>query len=234
MGELLQTFASLPPEIWQSLRLTLRLAGVVTVILLLVGMPVAWWLSSSRWRGVALVEAVIGLPIVLPPTVLGFYLLALFAPDTLFGRLWFQTAGDTLAFSFSGLVFGSVLYSLPYAVQPLTAAFRGVPQMYLDAATNLGSSRWTTFRRIILPLSRRGLGVAAMLSFAHTVGEFGVVVMLGGSVPGKTRVASIALYDEVQKLNYPAAHALALLLLLMSFVVLLGMALLQRPPRNGK
>jgi len=234
MGEVIQSFTSLPPEVWQSLRLTLRLAAVVTVILLAVGVPIAWWISSSRWRGIAVIEAVIGLPIVLPPTVLGFYLLALFAPDTLPGRLWFQVSGDTLAFSFSGLVLGSVFYSLPYAVQPLVSSFRGVPQTYLDAATNLGSGRWTTFRRIVLPLSGRGLGVAAMLSFAHTVGEFGIVVMLGGSVPGKTRVASIALYDEVQKLNYPAAHALALVLLLMSFVVLLGMTLLQRRKNESK
>lgn len=228
MKDLLQLIGSLPPEVWQSLLLTLRLAAVVTVLLLGVSVPIAWWLSGSRSRGVAVVEAVIGLPIVLPPTVLGFYLLALFAPDTLPGRMWFSTTGDTLAFSFSGLVLGSMLYSLPYAVQPLASAFRGVPQSYLDAATSLGSNAWTTFRRVVLPMSRRGLGVAAMLSFAHTVGEFGVVVMLGGSIPGKTRVASIALYDEVQKLNYPAAHALAAMLLVMSFAVLLAMTFLQR------
>jgi molybdate transport system permease protein len=137
-------------------------------------------------------------------------------------------SGDTLSFTFSGLVFGSVLYSLPYAVQPLVAAFRSVPGFFLDASTNLGANGWVTFRRVVLPLSRRGLGVAAMLSFAHTVGEFGVVVMIGGSIPGKTRVASIALYDEVQKLNYPAAHRFALLLLLLSFVILLLINLLQR------
>jgi molybdate transport system permease protein len=225
---MLRIFSQLPPELWQSLGLTLRLAAVVTLMLLAVGVPMAWWLSASRSRAVPFVEAVVALPIVLPPTVLGFYLLALFAPDTLAGRIWFRATGETLAFSFSGLVVGSVLYSLPYAVQPLASAFRSVPKWYLDASTNLGAGGWTTFRRIVFPLSWRGLGVAAMLSFAHTVGEFGVVVMLGGSIPGKTRVASIALYDEVQKLNYPAAHAFAFVLLAMSLIVLLGMTLLQR------
>jgi len=228
MNEMTRVLASLPPEIWQSLLLTVRLAAIVTVLLLLISIPVAWWLSTNRSRSGGVIEAVIGLPIVLPPTVLGFYLLALFAPESWPGRLWFRITGDTLAFTFSGLVFGSVLYSLPYAVQPLLSAFRTVPNTYLDAATSLGSNRWVTFRRIVLPLSRRGLGVAAMLSFAHTVGEFGVVVMLGGSIPGKTRVASIALYDEVQKLNYPAAHTLAAVLLVLSFVVLLAMTFIQR------
>jgi len=230
----LESLSQLPPGLWQALGLTLRLAAVVTFLLLLVGAPLAWWLSVSRARILPLVEAVIGLPIVLPPTVLGFYLLALFAPESWPGRLWFRATGETLAFSFSGLVVGSVLYSLPYAVQPLASAFRSVPQPLLDASTSLGGSGWTTFWRIVLPLSWRGVGVAAMLSFAHTVGEFGVVVMLGGSIPGKTRVASIALYDEVQKLNYPAAHAFAFLLLVLSFLVLLGMALVQRRvPRPG-
>ena len=231
---MLDALVNLPPELWQALVLTLRLAAVVTGVLLFISVPLAWWLSGSHSRVAAVAEAIVGLPIVLPPTVIGFYVLALFAPDTWPGRLWFRATGETLAFSFSGLVVGSVLYSLPYAVQPLAGAFRSVPQYFLDASTSLGAPAWVTFRRIVLPLSRRGLGVAAMLSFAHTIGEFGVVVMLGGSIPGRTRVASIALYDEVQKLNYPAAHAFAFLLLGISFVVLLIMTLLQRrAPRAG-
>jgi molybdate transport system permease protein len=222
----------LPPEIWESLGLTLRLAALVTVLLLFVATPLAWWLSLSRRRFISVIEAIVSLPIVLPPTVLGFYLLTLLAPDTPLGRTWLRLTGDTISFSFSGLVVASVFYSLPYAVQPIMGAFRSVRQNYLDASTSLGAGAWTTFRRITLPLSKRGLIIAAILSFAHTVGEFGVVVMIGGSIPGKTRVASIALYDEVQKLNYPAAHALALVLLTLSFVFLLGMTLLQRRTRR--
>jgi molybdate transport system permease protein len=142
--------------------------------------------------------------------------------------LWLGLTGHTLAFSFAGLVVGSVIYSLPFAVQPFQAAFKAVPRNYIDAARNLGASRWHIFWTIVLPLARRGVGVGIMLSFAHTLGEFGVVLMLGGSIPGKTRVASIALYDEVQKLNYPQAHAYALVLLAISFALVFAMALLQR------
>ena len=220
--------AWLAPEAWQAMLLTLRLALVVTVLLLAIAIPLGWWLASARGRWVVGVEALVGLPVVLPPTVIGFYLLALFAPDTALGRFWLNTTGDTLAFSFPGLVLGSICYSLPFAVQPITAAFRAVPTNLLDAAASLGGPGRANFRRIVLPLSRRGLLVAAMLGFAHTVGEFGVVVMLGGSIPGRTRVASIALYDEVQKLNYDTAHRLALLLLALSFAVLLPLAWLQR------
>lgn len=223
---------SLTPELWQSLALTLRLATIVTVLLLVLSIPLSWWLSQSRSRLSPVIEAAVALPIVLPPTVLGFYLVTLFAPETWLGRLWISVSGETLTFSFSGLVLGSVLYSLPYAVQPITAALRAVDRHLVDASINLGASRWRTFWRISLPLSRRGLGVAALLGFAHTIGEFGVVVMLGGSIPGRTRVASIALYDEVQKLNYPAAHAFALILLLTSFSLLVGMTWVQRSWRQ--
>ncbi|HUR45685.1 MAG TPA: molybdate ABC transporter permease subunit [Candidatus Saccharimonadales bacterium] len=223
----------LTPELWQALMLTLRLAVTVTFFLLLLSVPLAWWISNSRSRAIVLIETLVSLPIVLPPTVLGFYLLTLFSPEQPAGRLWFRIAGDTLSFTFAGLVFGSILYSLPYAVQPLVAAFRSVPGLYLDASTNLGASGWRTFLRIMLPLSQRGLGVAAMLSFAHTVGEFGVVVMIGGSIPGKTRVASIALYDEVQKLNYPAAHRFSILLLLVSFIMLLLINLMQQRSKHA-
>jgi molybdate transport system permease protein len=218
----------LPPEAWQAVWLTLRLAAVVTVILLGLAVPLAWGITAVRSRWILVAEAVVGLPVVLPPTVLGFYLLALFAPDALAGRFWFRVTGDTLAFSFAGLVLGSVLYSLPFAVQPLVAAMRSVPGEFLDAARALGGGRLTVFLRVTLPLSRRGLLVAAMLSFAHTVGEFGVVVMLGGSIPGRTRVASVALFDEVQRLDYPAAHRISALLLALSFALLLPLAWLQR------
>jgi molybdate transport system permease protein len=223
----------LPPEIWQSLALTFRLAAVVTGILLVVGVPLAWWLASTRRRWAVVVESVVTLPIVLPPTVLGFYLITLFAPDAPAGRLWMRVTGDTLAFSFAGLVLGSVLYSLPYAVQPLAASFRSIPPALLEASRGLGAGPARTVWRVVLPLSARGLVVAGLLSFAHTVGEFGVVVMIGGSIPGQTRVASIALFDEVQRLNYPAAHTLALLLLGFSFVVLLAVNLAQRRAPGG-
>ncbi len=223
----------LSPEIWQALGLTFRLAGLVTVLLLALAVPLAMWLTVSRRRWIPMVEAIVGLPVVLPPTVLGFYLLSLFAPDTPLGRFWFHVTGDTLAFSFEGLVLGSLIYSLPYAVQPLAAAFRSIPPEYLEAARSVGARPWSVFWRVTLPLSRRGLLVAAMLSFAHTVGEFGVVVMLGGSIPGRTRVASIALYDEVQRLDYGTAHRLALVLLAFSFAILVPMAWLQRRNRLG-
>lgn len=223
----------LPPELWESLLLTLRLAFIVTVILLVISSPIAWWLARTRWRGAFLMEALVGLPVVLPPTILGFYLLALFAPDTLAGKFWFSLTGGTLAFSFSGLVAGSVIYSLPYAVQPLVATFRGLPRDVLDASFALGAGEWTTFYRIALPMSRRGLLVAALLSFAHTMGEFGVVVMLGGSIPGKTKVASIALYDEVQKMDYSAAHAFAFILLTLAFALFLAMTWLQQRMRRS-
>ncbi len=219
---------SLTPELWQALWLSLRLAFVTTFILLVAGIPLALWLNGRRSHLAAVLEALVTMPIVLPPTVIGFYLLVLFAPPQMLGGFWLRLAGDTLVFSFAGLVVGSVIYSLPFAVQPFQAAFRAVPGTYLDAATNLGASRWRIFWTILLPLARRGVGVGATLSFAHTLGEFGVVLMLGGSIPGQTRVASIALYDEVQKLNYPQAHAYAVVLLVISFALVLTMALLQR------
>lgn len=222
------TAAWLSPEGWQAVLLTFRLATVVTLLLLLIAIPLSWGVVSVRSRWVIFLEALVGLPVVLPPTVLGFYLLAVFSPDSAAGRFWFRITGETLAFSFPGLVLGSIAYSLPFAVQPLVAAMRSVPGELLDAARTLGGGSLAVFRRVLLPLSLRGVLVAGMLSFAHTVGEFGVVVMLGGNIPGRTRVASIALYDEVQKLDYAAAHRLALLLLAFSFALLLPLAWLQR------
>jgi len=223
----LQVLSGLPPELWEALLLTLRLAFVVTILLLLVSIPLAFGLSRSRRRALLAVETIVSLPIVLPPTVIGFYLLMLFSPQQPFGRFWLKLTGQTLTFTFEGLVIGSIIYSLPYAVQPILSAFKSVPPELLDAARTLGASGWQVFRHVMLPLSRHGLGVAAILGFAHTLGEFGVVVMLGGSIPGKTKVASIALYDEVQKLNYEAAHQYAVILLVISFVMLLAMTVIQ-------
>ena len=228
MGAPLRALTGLPMELWESLWLTLQLAFVVTILLLLTGIPLAYWLSQSKRRGIIILETMVSLPIVLPPTVIGFYLLMLFSPQHPFGSFWFKLTGQTLTFSFSGLVIGSVIYSLPYAVQPILSAFKAIPQDYLDAARTLGATRWKTFWHVMLPLAQRGMNVGAILCFAHTIGEFGVVVMLGGSIPGKTKVASIALYDEVQKLNYDTAHAFALILLLISFFMLLAMPVIQR------
>ena len=217
------------PELWQSMALTLRLAAVATSLLLLVSIPLAWWLSQSKWKGTILVEALVNLPIVLPPTVLGFYLLVGLAPDSLAGNLWHEITGGRLVFTFSGLIIGSVIYSMPYAVQPMVAAFRNLPVEMLDAARTLGAGGSRMLWSVALPASRRALVVAAVLGFAHTIGEFGVVMMIGGSIPGQTRVASIALYDEVQKMNFTAAHTFALTLLLFSYLALLSLLFLQRP-----
>lgn len=228
MRDALPSLSGMSPELWESLWLTLQLAFVVMLLLLAVSIPLAYWLSRSKRRGIVILETLVSLPIVLPPTVIGFYLLMLFSPQRPLGAFWLKITGETLTFSFAGLVFGSVIYSLPYAVQPILNSFRSVQQDYLDAALTLGATRLETFWHVILPLAKGGLGVGAILGFAHTLGEFGVVVMLGGSIPGKTKVASIALYDEVQKLNYDMAHAFALILLLISFLMLLFMTVMQR------
>lgn len=219
---------ALPQELWISLLLTFRLAAWVTLLLVFAGIFLAAWLTAARSRLVILAETVINLPIVLPPTVIGFYLLALFSPQQPIGRFYLHLTGETLAFHFTGLVVGSIFYSLPYAVQPITAAFRAVPQSFVDAAVSLGATRWRAFLRIILPMSWRGVLGGAILAFAHTLGEFGVVVMLGGSIPGKTRVASIALFDEVQKLDYSAAHRFSAVLLSVAFLFLLLLGWIQR------
>jgi molybdate transport system permease protein len=216
------------PEIWQALRLTFELAALTTAVLLVIGLPLAHWLNTSRWRGIVFIEALITLPIVLPPTVIGFYLLVLFAPQNPLGGGWVAVTGAPLAFSFAGLVVGSVLYSLPFAVQPFQAALKSVPPVLVEAARVSGANWWQIFWHVTLPLARRGIGTGVTLSFAHTVGEFGVVLMLGGAIPGVTKVASILLYDEVQKLDYARAHSLALVLLAASFFLLLAIGILQR------
>jgi molybdate transport system permease protein len=217
-----------PPELWDAIGLTLRLAAVTSIVLLIVGIPLANWLNTSKMRGIIFIETLVSLPIVLPPTVIGFYLLMLMAPQQPFGAAWMSVFGHPLPFSFAGLVAGSVIYSLPFAVQPFQAAFRGVGREMVQSALALGLTRRQTFWAIVLPLSKHGILTGVSLSFAHTMGEFGVVLMLGGNIPGQTRVASIALYDEAQKLNYATAHAYALVLLAISFAILIGIAFLQR------
>lgn len=215
------------PEFWQAFWLTGKLAATTTLLLLAVGIPIAYFLYTSRTRTAPLVEALVTLPIVLPPTVIGFYLLVLFSPDNLLGHAWQALFGQPLAFSFSGLVAASVVYSLPFAVQPFQAAFRGVSREWVEASFALGAGRRQTFLRVVLPAARRGVWAGMTLSFAHTLGEFGVVLMVGGSIPGQTRVVSIALYDEVQKLNFAHAHAFAAVLLAVAFVLLLAVTMLQ-------
>ena len=218
----------LSAPLWEALWLTIKLAGVTTLLLGMLGLPLAHWLNQTRHRFAPVAEALVTLPIVLPPTVIGFYLLVAFSPQTPPGSWWVAMTGQPLSFTFTGLVIASVIYSLPFAVQPFQAALRAVPTELLDASRAAGATRWRTFWRVHLPLARHGVGAGLTLGFAHTLGEFGVVLMIGGSIPGETRVASIALYDEVQKLNYPAAHAFAATLLVLSFVLLVVVAVLQR------
>ncbi len=216
------------PELLHAIGLSLRLAATSSLILLVIGVPLANWLNTSRMRGVVVLETLVSLPVVLPPTVIGFYLLVLMSPREPLGAAWLSLFGQPLPFTFSGLVVGSVVYSLPFAVQPFQAAFRDVKPELQQSALALGLTRRQTFWHIVLPLSRHGILTGVSLSFAHTMGEFGVVLMLGGNIPGQTRVASIALYDEAQQLNYANAHAYAAILLAISFVILVAIALLQR------
>jgi molybdate transport system permease protein len=205
----------------QALWLTLKLAASTTAILLAFALPVAWWIASSRSVARALVQAVVALPLVLPPTVLGYYLLVLMGPLTWPGRVLMKMFGHPLAFSFGGLLVGSLLYSLPFAVQPLVAGFKAVDTGYVEAAEGLGVRPFAVFLSVVLPLASPSLLTSAVLAFTHTVGEFGVVLMLGGNIPGATRTLSISLYDQVQEFNYAAANRTALLLLLISLTALL-------------
>jgi molybdate transport system permease protein len=200
--------------------LTIALAGITTVLLLILGTPLAWWLSRRSGTGSALVEALVALPLILPPTVLGFYLLLMLAPGTPIGQLWQQLTGEQLAFSFSALVIGSVIYSLPFVVQPLQAAFARVPTGLLQASATLGATPLDQFISVVAPMSRRSFIVAASLGFAHTVGEFGVVLMIGGNIPGETQVLSIAMYDYVETLQFDKAHRLAIGLVVFSVALL--------------
>ena len=205
---------------WAAIFLTVRLATFTTIILLLIGTPIAYWFAFSRWRWKFLLESVVALPLVLPPTVLGFYLLVIISPRNPVGAFYRTITGQPLAFTFEGLVLASVLYSLPFVVQPLTAAFGAVDHRLIEASWTLGISRFGTFIRIVLPLSGLGLVTGAVLGFAHTVGEFGVVLMVGGNIPGVTRTVSIDIYDQVQALNYSEAAQTSLALLTFSFLIL--------------
>jgi len=214
-------------SIWQPLGLTLELASVTTLLLLFFGLPLAYWLNRLSGVTAIVSEALVGLPIVLPPTVLGYYLLVVFAPGSLFGGAWEHVFGRTLAFSFPGLVAGSILYSLPFAIQPYQTALRGIPSHVVEAAS-LEANPIQTFWHIRLPLARPGIIVGSTLVFAHTLGEFGVVLMIGGDIPGETQVASIALFNEMQKLNFGVAHVYAAILLIVSFVLLGSVTMVQR------
>ena len=207
-------------ELWVPVRLTLTLAAINTVLLLLIGTPIAWWLarSRSRWREMA--AAVVAMPLVLPPTVLGFYLLIALGPNGPGGWVASLWGGRTLAFSFTGLVIGSLFYSLPFMVQPLRNAFVAVGVEPLEAAATLGATSWQRFWRVVLPLARPGYITGAVMTFAHTVGEFGVVLMIGGNIPGETKVIAIALYDYVERLQWGEAHAIALGMAVFAFVVI--------------
>ena len=212
--------------------LSLQLATVTVIVLLIVATPLAWWLAFARTRARTFVEAVVALPLVLPPTVLGFYLLILLGPAGALGSLWVELTGTTLTFSFTGLVIASVIYSFPFAVQPLQVAFESVGRAPLEAAATLGATPIDAFFRVASPLSIRGYLSATVLSFAHTLGEFGVVLMVGGNIPGSTKVISIAVYEHVETLNYEQAHILSAGLLAFSLVVLVTVyALNTRRPR---
>ena len=205
---------------WTAIFLTLKLAALTAVILLVVGMPIAYWLTYSRRRWKFLAESVVALPLVLPPTVLGFYVLVAIGPKSPLGHWYEAVVGHPLVFTFEGLLLASVLYSLPFAVQPFTAAFGAVDPKLIEASWTLGISRLATFFRVTLPLSVAGVVTGVVLSFAHTMGEFGVVLMVGGNIEGVTRTVSIDIYDEVQALNYAGAAQTALFLLVFSFVIL--------------
>ncbi len=206
----------------QAFWITLQLAALSTLVLIMLGTPLAWWLSQTHSRWKATIDAMVALPLVLPPTVLGFYLLLALGPDGPLGQLMSALGGEPLAFSFTGLVIGSVIYSLPFVVQPLQDAFSRIGSGPLEAAATLGASRTDRWLSIVLPLARPGYVTAAVLGFAHTLGEFGVVLMIGGNIPGSTRVLSIAIYDHVETLEYDRAHLLSGALLLISFVLLLS------------
>ena len=216
-----------------ALRLSFSLAALTTAALLLIGLPVAAWLATSRWRWKPLVEAIVALPLVLPPTVLGFYLLVAMGPASPFGRAWISTFGRPLAFTFEGLLLASIVYSLPFAVQPFAAALSAVDPRLAEASHTLGVSRLGTFFRVRLPLAAPGVVAGAVLTFAHTLGEFGVVLMVGGNIQGETRTLSIAIFDAVEQLDYASASTTALFLLVLSFVVLVVTYSLQRRPVIG-
>ena len=213
---------------WTAIRLTLELAVLTAVILLVVGLPIAYWITYSRRRWKFLVESVVALPLVLPPTVLGFYILVAIGPHSPLGRWYAELVGHPLPFTFEGLLFASVLYSLPFAVQPFSSGFEQVDRRLIEMSWTLGVSKLATFIKLIIPLSTAGIVTGFVLSFAHTLGEFGVVLMVGGNIEGVTRTVSIEIYDDVQSLNYAVAEKTAALLLGISYLVLIGVYGLNR------
>ena len=215
-------------ELWPPIRLTLELAATTTIVLLIIGTPIAWWLARSRARWKEAVAAVVALPIVLPPTVLGFYLLIALGPDGPGGWIAGLFGGRSLAFTFEGLVIGSVFYSMPFVVQPIRNAFEAFGDRPLEVAATLRASPWDAFWTVAVPLARPGFVTGAVLGFAHTVGEFGVVLMIGGNIPGETKVLSVAIYDYVETLRWTEAHILAAGMLVFAFVVILSMMLLEK------
>jgi len=218
--------------LWESLFLTLKLAFITTLLLALIGLPLAHWLNTSRFKLISVIETVFTLPLVLPPTVLGFYLLIVLSPTHPPGSWWLTLTGTTLVFSFPGLIIASIIYSLPFALQPFQAALKTVPEDLLNAGSSLGATPWKVWYKLHLPIAWRGITAGITLAFAHTLGEFGVVLMIGGAIPGVTKVASIALFDEVQTLDYSEAHRFAAILLVISFILLLTTTLLQRHSRK--
>jgi molybdate transport system permease protein len=219
-------------ELWPPIRLTLELAAITTTLLLIVGTPIAWWLARSKAFWKEAVAAVVALQVVLPPTVLGFYLLIFLGPDGPGGALASLWGARTLAFTFEGLVIGSVIYSMPFVVQPIRNAFEAFGERPLEAAATLRASHWDAFFSVALPLARPGIMTGAVLGFAHTVGEFGVVLMIGGNIPGKTKVLSIAIFDYVETLQWTPAHILSAGMLIFSFCVILTMMLLEKRLRR--
>ena len=215
---------------WAAIALSLRLATLVSLVLLVIGVPIAYWLTFSSWRGKFLVEAIVALPLVLPPTVLGFYLLVAMGARSPIGRAWEAWTGHGLAFTFEALVIASILYSLPFAVQPFAASFAQIDHSLLEASAILGAGPLRTFWRVVVPLALDGILTGAILTFAHTLGEFGVVLMVGGNLPGITRTVSISIYDDVQGMNFAAAHETALVLLVFSFVTLSVVYAVARKP----
>jgi molybdate transport system permease protein len=213
---------------WIAIGVTLKLAMLTALALVVIGLPVAYWVSFSRWRWKFLVESVVALPLVLPPTVLGFYILVAIGPHSPFGRFYADLAGHPLPFTFEGLLIASVLYSLPFAVQPFAAAFDQVDRRLIEASWTLGVSRMGTFFRLILPMSVAGVVTGFVLSFAHTLGEFGVVLMVGGNIEGVTRTVSIDIYDDVQALDYAGAAQTAVFLLIVSYLILLSVYAMNR------
>ena len=219
---------SLAPDVWVAVRLTIELAAVTTIAVLLIGTPIAWWLARTRLWCKEIVATVVAMPLVLPPTVLGFYLLILLGPQGPGGRIAALWGGETLAFTFTGLVIGSVVYSLPFVVQPIRNAFEAIGARPLEAAATLRASPWRAFWTVAVPLARPGFLTAAVLGFAHTVGEFGVVLMIGGNIPGATKVLSVAIYDYVETSQWREASILSGGMAVFAFIVILSMILIQK------